>query len=102
MLTGASALALPACSHDAPNPGDAVVLTTEERERLQRFAEAYVPTAGTSLKPLSEVPVVDNIGHAFSLMDADVLEQVRIGLKLFDYGSVVIGLHLAQDHDRQC
>ena len=96
VLTGASALVLPACSDSDANPGGAVVLTAKERELLQRFAEAYVPTEGTSLKPLSEVPVVDNIEHAFSLMDADVLEQVRIGLKLFDYGSIVIGLHFAR------
>ena len=55
-----------------------------------------MPTEGTSLKPLSDVPVVDNIEHAFSLMDAPTLEQVRIGLKLFNYGSILIGLHFAR------
>jgi hypothetical protein len=63
---------------------------------LDRFAEVYIPTEGTSLKPLSEVPVADNIEHAFSLMDAEMLEQVRIGLKLFNYGSILIGLHFAR------
>ena len=29
-------------------------------------------------------------------MDAPTLEQVRIGLKLFNYGSVLIGLHFAR------
>lgn len=96
VLTGASALVLPACSDGAAKPGGAVVLTADERKLLERFAKAYVPTEGTSLKPLSEVPVVDNIEHAFSLMDADVLEQVRIGLKLFDYGAIVIGLHFTR------
>jgi hypothetical protein len=96
LLTGASALVLPACSNGAAKPGGAVVLKAEERELLERFAEVYVPTEGTSLKPLSKVPVVDNIEHAFSLMDADVLEQVRIGLKLFNYGSILIGLHFTR------
>ena len=96
VLTGASALVLPACSDDASDPSGTVTLTADERDLLERFAEVYVPTEGTSLKPLSEVPVVDNIEHAFSLMDAEMREQVRIGLKLFNYGSILIGLHFAR------
>jgi hypothetical protein len=63
---------------------------------LERFAEVFLPTEGTSLKPRSEVPVVDNIERAFALMGDELLEQVRIGLKLFNYGSVLIGLHFAR------
>ena len=40
--------------------------------------------------------MADNIEHAFSLMDAEMLEQVRIGLKLFNYGSILIGFHFAR------
>jgi len=96
VLTGASALVLPACSDAASAPSGAVTLTADERNLLERFAEVYIPTEGTSLKPLSEVPIADNIEHALSLMDAEMLEQVRIGLKLFNYGSILIGLHLAR------
>lgn len=56
----------------------------------------FLPTESSSLMPRSEVPVVDNIEHAFTLMDQPTLEQVRVGLKLFDYGSVLIGLHFAR------
>jgi len=93
VLTGASVLVLPACSDATPAPSGSVTLTANERELLERFAEVFLPTEGTSLKPRAEVPVVDNIEHAFSLMDAPTLKQVRIGLKLFNYGSVFIGLH---------
>jgi hypothetical protein len=96
VLTGASVLVLPGCNDDAAAPSGAVTLTPDERELLERFAEVYLPTDGTSLEPLGEVPVADNIEHAFSLMDAPTLEQVRIGLKLFNYGSVLIGLHFAR------
>ncbi|MGB5368299.1 MAG: gluconate 2-dehydrogenase subunit 3 family protein [Polyangiales bacterium] len=96
LLTGASVLVLPACSDDAVTATNGVTLTSDERNLLERFAEVFLPTDGTSLKPRSEVPVVDNIEHAFTLMDAPTLEQVRIGLKLFDYGSVLIGLHFAR------
>ena len=79
VLSGASLVLLPSCS-DAPTVSSgSVTLTTDERELLERFAEVYIPTEGTSLKPLAEVPVADNIEHAFSLMDAEMLEQVQIG-----------------------
>lgn len=96
LLTGASALVLPACSDEASAPTEPVKLSAEERQLLERFSEIYLPTEGSSLKPRSEVPIVDNIEHAFSLMDAPTLEQVRIGLKLFNYGSILIGLHFAR------
>lgn len=96
VLTGASVLVLPACRDGAAAPPNEVTLTSDERNLLERFAEVFLPTDGSSLKPRSEVPVVDNIEHAFTLMDAPTLEQVRIGLKLFDYGAVLIGLHFAR------
>lgn len=96
VLTGASALVLPACSDVAPAGAGPVTLTPDERELLNRFAEVYIPTDGSSLKPLSEVPVADNIERAFSRMDPPILEQVRIGLALFNYGSILIGFHFAR------
>ncbi len=96
LLTGASVLILPACSDDSVAPVRTGTLTAEERELLERFAQVFLPTDGTSLKPRAEVPVVDNIDHAFSLMDAQTLDQVRVGLKLFNYGSILIGLHFAR------
>ena len=96
LLSGASLLVLPACSEAPTAPNQSVKLTADERELMERFAEVFLPTEGTSLKPRSEVPVVDNIEHACSLMNAEMLEQVRLGLKLFNYGSVLIGLHFAR------
>lgn len=96
VLSGAGALLLPACGDAARTTTDPVTLTADERELMERFAEVFLPTDGTSLKPRQEVPVVDNIEHAFSLIDAPTLEQVRLGLRLFDYGSVLIGLHFTR------
>jgi hypothetical protein len=93
VLTGASALVLPACGDEAPSSAAPVELDGSERALLARFSEAYLQTDGTSLKPLASVPVLDNIEHAFSLMAPPILEQVRMGLKLFDYGAIFIGLH---------
>ncbi len=96
VLGGAGALVLPLPGAAAPVLSSGVVLSDDERELVERFAEVYLPTDGTPLKPRLEVPVADNIQHAFSLMDEPTLEQVRIGLKLFNYGSIVIGFHLAR------
>lgn len=96
LLSGAGVLVLPACSEATDLPSGSVALTTDERELLERFAEVFLPTEGTTLKPLLEVPVIENIEHAFSLMDPPILEQVRMGLGLFNYGSILIGLHFAR------
>lgn len=96
VLSGASVLVLPGCRDEAVAPQNVVTLTSDERNLLERFAEVFLPTESSSLKPRSEVPVVDNIEHAFTLMDQPTLEQVRVGLKLFDYGAVLIGLHFAR------
>jgi hypothetical protein len=96
VLTGASVLTLPTGAFAARTPARSVELTDDERALIERFAEVYLPTEGSALKPRSEVPVVDNVAHALSLLDDTILEQVRVGLKLFDYGSVLIGFHFAR------
>jgi hypothetical protein len=92
-LFSAGAWVLPIGTASAAAVGS-VTLTDYERALLERFAEAMLPTEGTSLKPRTEVPIADNIAHALGLLDRPVLEQVRIGFKLFDYGAVVVGFHL--------
>ena len=63
---------------------------------IERFAEVYIPTEGTKLKPLSEVPYLDNINTVLKHLDAPTLDEVHTGFKLFDYGSIVLGLHFAR------
>jgi hypothetical protein len=63
---------------------------------FERFAEVYIPTEGTTLKPFSEVPYLDNIDRVFTFLDAPTLDEVHTGMKLFDYGSVIVGLHFAR------
>ncbi len=94
MLSGAAVLILPAC--DAALPSAASVLSPEERTLFERFAEAYLPTEGTPLKPLSEVPITDNINRVLGTLDEATLHEVHLGLKLFNYGSIFIGLHLSR------
>ena len=94
-LLSGGAWVLPVGTASAAAVGS-VTITAEERQLIERFAEVMLPTEGTPLRPLSEVPVVENVTHALSLMDEPTLEQVRIGLKLFDYGAVLIGFHFTR------
>lgn len=90
-------MVLPACSGRTPdNAGDPSILSADERALFERFAEAYLPTDGTPLKPLQDVPIADNIARTLSLLDEPTLKEVRLGLKLFNLGSVVIGFHLTR------
>lgn len=96
LLSGAGALVLPACKGSPPARSDAARLSPDERVMFERFAEVYIPTEGTNLKPLSEVPYLDNIDRVLAFFDAPTLDEVHTGLKLFDYGSVIVGLHFAR------
>lgn len=96
VLTGASTIVLPTLEALASADASDVELTAEERELIDRFSEAMLPTEGTSLKPRAEVPIVDNVAHALGLLDEAVFEQVRMGLKLFDYGAILVGFHLTR------
>jgi len=96
ILSGVSVFVLPACDDVNVSPGGAITLTTDERELLERFAEVFLPTEGTALKPRTEVPVLENVERGLSLMDPEILDQLRAGLGLFNYGSILIGLHFAR------
>jgi len=94
LLTGASTWVLPTLGCASSEPVLTVALRPEEIALIERFSEVMLPTEGTSLKPRSEVPIVDNVAHVLSLMDEPTLKEVRIGLKLFDYGAIFVGFHL--------
>jgi hypothetical protein len=96
VLTGAGAWVLPTWTVAAWGPQRAVDLTPGEVALIERFTEVMLPTEETTLKPRSEVPVVDNIAHALSLIDEPTLEQVRVGFKLFDYGAYLSGFYFTR------
>ena len=93
-LLSGGALIWPACRSDPSGAvGTTGLMSTDERKTVERFADVYLTTDGTKLKPLSEVSYVDNIDRRLSLFDAQTLEEVRFALKLFNYGSIPIGLN---------
>jgi len=97
LLSGAGALVLPACKGSPPpTRGEAARLSANERVIFERFAEVYLPTDDTNLKPLSEVAYLDNIDRVLAFLDAPTLDEFHTGMKLFDYGSIVVGLYFAR------
>ena len=95
-LLSSGALVFPAGALAATPASATVELTADEELLVEKFAEVMLPTEGTPLKPRSEVAIIENVARAFSLMDEPTLEQVRIGLKLFDYGALLIGWHFSR------
>ena len=92
-LLSGGALVVPAIGAAPVSASNGFVLSADVRMLIETFAEAMLPTEGTSLKPQSEVPIADNVAHALALLDDPVLEQVRLGFKLFDYGAFLLGFH---------
>lgn len=90
-LAGAGVVLAPGCK--GATPALSARLTGDERVVFEKFAEVYIPTDGTDLKPLSEVPYLDHVDRVLGSLDGPTLEEVHAGLKLFDYGSIVLGLH---------
>jgi len=95
LLSGVGTMVLPACK-GTPSPAGvaAAKLTPEERLMFERFAEVYLPTGGTELKPLSEVAYVDHIERTLSFVDPPTVGDIHAGLKLFNLGPFLIGFHL--------
>ena len=100
LLAGTGVFIVPGgCADPSPSGTGAnsgLILTADERLLFERFGEAYLPTEGTILKPLSEVPFVDNIDRTLQTLDPATLDEVRVAFKLFNYGSIPIGFHFAK------
>lgn len=95
VLSGVGTIALPACKGTpSPEGVEAAKLTPEERLMFERFAEVYLPTEGTDLKPLSEVAYVNHIERTLSFIDPPTVGDIHAALKLFNVGSFLIGFHL--------
>lgn len=93
-LLSSGAFVLPACrSNPSGTTGTTGVMSADERSIVECFAEVYLPTDGTELKPLSEVPYLDNIDRRLSLFDPQTQDEVRFAFKLFNYGAIAIGLN---------
>jgi hypothetical protein len=94
---GAAAPLLPGCG-----PGDGRLRyphpleTVSDREFavLTRAAGVILPSGGGGLPDHRELPILKNVDHLLSIWPEPVRGQVGDGLTLFEFGAVLIGLHL--------
>lgn len=54
-----------------------------------RLAEVLLPTTGTALFPVGQVPVVANVDAILGALEPSVRQQLAVGLSLFDNAAVL-------------
>ncbi len=79
-------------------PADLQTLTPGEYRLFQRLAAVFLPTTAVGLTPVEKVPLFRNIDHMLGLLPEPLRNDLGLGLKLFDYGSYVIGWHFSPFH----
>ncbi len=76
-----------------PVPSGIVHLSEEEYTFWTRVVEVFLPTAGSGLTPVEQVPVMQNIDEIMGALDPVVKKQLGMGIQLFAYGSIAVGWH---------
>jgi hypothetical protein len=76
-----------------PAPEHLQHLSASEYHLFKRAIEVLLPTDGTTLTPVEQIPVIDYIDQLMGLVDPVIREELGIGLTLFDNAAVIVGLH---------
>ena len=102
-LTAHSALVLgmgslvSSCSrHPAGELEPGKALSSEQVAFFTHFAGILLPTEGTSMTPLNEVPVIENLDHLFESMDPKVRSDLGMVVGLFEHAPLVTGWHFSR------
>ncbi|MDP3938184.1 MAG: hypothetical protein Q8R92_08600 [Deltaproteobacteria bacterium] len=93
---GLAAPLLPGCgpAPDAPaRPANFSHLSDLEYAVFHKAAPVVLPPPGDGLPDYRQVPVFDNLDRFFGSFPDPVRKQVADGLRLFEYGAIVIGWH---------
>ncbi len=68
-------------------------LSASEYHLFHRAIEVLLPTDGTTLTPVEQIPVITNIDRFIGLVEPAIREELGIALALFDNAAVFSGLH---------
>lgn len=68
-------------------------LSASEYHLFRRAIEVLLPTDGTPLTPVAQIPVIANIDHLMGLVEPAIREELGVALGLFDNAAVFSGLH---------
>lgn len=86
-------LGLAACTPAAPAPSGFKHLSGDEHTLFVKLLPIFLPTESTGLVAPTEVPTLANIDGFFGRFPAELRRNLGLGLKLFDWGALVVGWH---------
>lgn len=89
---GAAAALSLGCSNDAIQKH--TYMSNEDAEVLSKLVETMFPS-GTGIYPVENVPMLENINHLLSFVDPGLRSDLSAGIKLFNYGAIILGWHFA-------
>ncbi|HAU15841.1 MAG: hypothetical protein CMK83_16785 [Pseudomonadales bacterium] len=96
LVAGAGAV-LSACSDPPVAEAPAGrVLSADQVAFFTRFAHVVLPTEGTTMTPLEQVPVLENLDHLMAGMDPDIRSNLAKAMGLFEHGSLVMGWYFSR------
>ena len=78
---------------DSPVPDDLKQLSASEYHLFRRAITVLLPTDGTVLTPVTQIPVMANIDHLMTLVEPAIREELGVAFGLFDNAAVFSGLH---------
>ncbi len=96
-VVGAAAPLLPGCKPVVDKSGYPHPLETVsdlEFAVLTKAAEVVLPSPEVGLPDHRDLPIVRNVDHQLSVWPASIRAQIGDGLKLFEYGAILVGWHL--------
>ncbi len=78
-----------------PRPTGVSIMNDVELSMFERLVPVILPAGvENDLIPVSRVPVLENLDKVFEHFPTKLRNDFATGLKLFHYGSIVLGLHL--------
>ena len=84
------------CSSEVPVDPTLSGLSPSQQVLFQRLISVLLPTTGTAMTAVDQIPVLRNIDHLFSGLHPKVSEDLQGATTLFEYGSVVLGGHFSR------
>ncbi len=87
-----------ACSklNESDLPAAGVVLSSEQMYFFKRLSQVLLPTEGTALPSVDEVPVLVNLDSLMQTMSPSIRSDLGAAFNLFEYGGTVLGWNFSR------
>lgn len=97
--TAAVGAGVAACSPKVVRPEGTEHMSDGEIALFQKLIVVFLPLQGTKYTPVEKVPMMRNIDKIFKTLHPNVRKDLGMGLKLFQYGSIFIGMNFTAFHN---